>query len=80
MATPPPPRACKVEIEKAALEIVEANYGAGRDDLVQAVSRTFGFASTSAQLRAVIAGELERLVANGKLDVRNDMLVMPMAG
>ncbi|MCA9182301.1 MAG: hypothetical protein KDA51_12635, partial [Planctomycetales bacterium] len=36
-----------VEIEHAMLEIVAANYGAGREELIQATSRAFGFVATS---------------------------------
>jgi hypothetical protein len=39
------------EVRVAIAEVVEENYGAERDQLVQAVARLFGFGSTSAQLR-----------------------------
>lgn len=65
------------EIDKAMLEIVAANYGAGEQDLIQAAAREFGFASTSAQLRAVLAEGIKRLVDSGALVRRNDILVLP---
>ena len=64
-----------IEIEQAMLEIVKANYGAGRDDLVEAVSRAFGFASTSSQLRGILLPEIEKLVSKGKLVEQGDLLV-----
>ena len=36
------------EVRVAIAEVVEENYGAERDQLVQAVARLFGFGSTSA--------------------------------
>lgn len=64
------------EIDHAAIEIVRANYGASRGELVQALSRTFGFASTSAQLRAVLEARIDSLIAAGKLAVQGEMLVL----
>src|SRR3546814_16218541 len=48
------------EIRQAVLEIITANYGAGSHDLVLAVSRGFGFLSTSAPLSSE-----EHRVGNG---------------
>lgn len=67
------------EIEQAMVEIVESNFGAARDDLVQAVSRAFGFASTSSQLRSLLLNEIENLVQTGKLAERGDLLVRTKA-
>lgn len=64
------------EIERAVLDIVRANYGAGRTDLLQAASRAFGFASTSAQLRTVLSGVVDRLIDEGKLTAQGEILVM----
>ncbi|HEY1605012.1 MAG TPA: DUF3320 domain-containing protein [Allosphingosinicella sp.] len=64
------------EIKQAAAEIVTANYGAGNDDLIQAVSRVFGFAATSAQLRAVISGAISEMKADGSLLPQGDILIM----
>lgn len=64
-----------IEIEHAMLEIVKANYGAGREDLIQATSRAFGFAATSSQLKAVLAANVDRLIASGRLQSQGDMLV-----
>jgi very-short-patch-repair endonuclease len=65
------------EIEDAALAIVRANYGASRAELVQALSRAFGFASTSAQLKAALGDRIEELVGAGKLVQQGEVLVLP---
>lgn len=64
------------EIVQAALDIVKANYGAGRNDLVQAISRAFGFASTSSQLRSVLCDVIDRMVKEGALVLQGDMLML----
>jgi hypothetical protein len=53
-----------VEIKRT--KVLAANFGAGRDELVQAVSHAFGFSSTSAQLRSVIESSVDALVASAK--------------
>lgn len=63
------------EIEQAMIEIVRANYGAGREELIQAASRAFGFASTSAQLRTILAATVDRLETNGTLQRKDDLLL-----
>jgi very-short-patch-repair endonuclease len=63
------------EIDKSLLDIVDANFGAGADDLVQASARAFGFQSTSSQLRETLNAGVERLVANGTLVEKAGMLV-----
>jgi very-short-patch-repair endonuclease len=63
------------EIEAAAFRIVKANYGASRAELVQALSRCFGFASTSAQLRGVLEGGIDRSLAAGTLSLQGEVLV-----
>lgn len=63
------------EIERAILDIVEANYGAGRHELVQAVARAFGFSATSTQLRAVLSASIEQMIIDQSLIVRGEMLM-----
>lgn len=63
------------EIDHTLLMIVEANFGAGRDDLVQAASRAFGFAATSAQLREVLQSGIVRLETSGALTAKGDLIV-----
>jgi very-short-patch-repair endonuclease len=64
------------EIRQAVVDIVKANYGAARQDLVLAVSRSFGFLSTSAQLRTAIESAIDGALAAGDLEVRSDLLVL----
>jgi very-short-patch-repair endonuclease len=67
------------EIDEAVLRLVDENFGAGRDDLVQAVSRVFGYAATSAQLRQVLMDGLDRLVGCGALIEKGQLLVREKA-
>jgi very-short-patch-repair endonuclease len=62
------------EIRAGAIQIVAANSGASPSDVVTAVSRALGFASTSAQLRAVIEQQLESLVCTGVFTQREGKL------
>jgi very-short-patch-repair endonuclease len=55
------------EVKVAIAEVVEDNYGAERDQLVQAVARLFGFGATSAQLREIVEGALADLLDSGQL-------------
>jgi very-short-patch-repair endonuclease len=64
------------EVAVAIVELIETNYGAERDQLVQAVARLFGFGTTSAALREVVDGVLthllqqERIRSDGRLLTR----------
>ncbi len=62
------------EIEKALIDISSRNFGATRDQLVQAVSRALGFKATSAQMREVIIEVLAQALDKGVL-VQHDALV-----
>ena len=66
-----------VEIDLALTKAVAENFGAGRGELVTAVARAFGFATTSAQLRSVLEGRIQSLVDSGALVAKGDMLAMP---
>jgi hypothetical protein len=55
------------EVMAAIVQVVEENYGAERDKLVQAVARLFGFGSTSVQLREVVERALTDLLDSGRL-------------
>ncbi len=57
------------EIKVAIGQVVEENYGAEQDQLVQAVARLFGFGSTSAQLRDVVESALTELLGSGRLRI-----------
>jgi hypothetical protein len=63
------------EIDKSLIDIVDANFGAGVDDLIQASARALGYASTSSQLRATLSAGVERLLADGNLVEKAGMLV-----
>jgi hypothetical protein len=66
-----------MELDVAALAIIDANFGARRDELVLATARDFGFAATSAQLRAVIEARIDALTAAGVLALKDGLLVRP---
>jgi hypothetical protein len=55
------------EVKAAIGRVVEENFGAEQDQLVQAVARLFGFGSTSAQLREVVKSALTDLLDSGRL-------------
>jgi len=63
------------EIDAALLGIVAENFGAARAELAPAAARSFGFAATSAQLRAVLESRIDNLVASGRLRVKDGLLV-----
>ncbi|MEA2917098.1 MAG: hypothetical protein QOJ15_9179 [Bradyrhizobium sp.] len=63
------------EIDKSLVGIVDANFGAGVDDLIQTSARAFGYLSTSSQLRATLSTGIERLKVNGTLVEKAGMLV-----
>ena len=64
------------EVAFAIVQVIETNYGAERDQLVQAVARLFGFGTTSAPLREVVDGvvtdllQQERIRSDGRLLTR----------
>lgn len=65
-----PPR----EVEVSLLALLDANFGAKREELILAAARLFGFASTSAQLRGVIEAGLEVLAAEGAIQIADDQV------
>ncbi|MDU6375818.1 MAG: acyl-CoA thioester hydrolase [Bradyrhizobium sp.] len=65
------------EIKAAIIQVVQQNYGAEDDQLVQAVARLFGFGSTSAQLRDAVQGSLRELLEAGQLRREGDMVSKP---
>lgn len=67
------------EIEDAALNIVRTNYGASRTELTQALARTFGFAATSAQLRATLGKQIDKMIDAGQLVQQGEVLALPSA-
>jgi len=63
------------EIEVAIRATVAENLGAATGELIQSVARQFGFKATSTQLRDLIQGVLDGLVAKGDLTTRGELLV-----
>jgi very-short-patch-repair endonuclease len=64
-----------LEIDAALLKVVDDNFGAGRDELIQAAARLFGYAATSAQLRNILGEGVSRLLADGRLIIMGERLV-----
>lgn len=64
------------EIRSAALAVVRTNFGATSDQVIQAVSRSLGFKSTSSQLRAVILAVVEDALNTGALRDQAGVLVV----
>ena len=56
------------EIREALRRLVAAHYGGAVEDLATGVARLFGFKATSAQLKAVIEAQIERLLQEGELE------------
>lgn len=64
------------EIAAAMLATIERNFGAGREELVTATARLFGYAATSAPLRAVLEAQIDRLAADGRVRDEAGRLVL----
>ncbi|HWH60444.1 MAG TPA: DUF3320 domain-containing protein [Terriglobales bacterium] len=62
------------EIDAGILSVIRRSMGGTTEQLVQVVSRMLGFKSTSSQLRDLINGRKQSLVANGKLTESDGML------
>lgn len=62
------------EIDAAILDIARNNFGATRDQMVQATSRMLGIKVTSATVRAVIEQQIDEAVASGALVLQGDIL------
>jgi hypothetical protein len=54
---------------------VKQNFGALPEEIVQTVSRSFGFRSTSAQLREAILAQVRALTSLGQLAVKGDLVI-----
>jgi very-short-patch-repair endonuclease len=65
------------ELTRAIVSTVDDNFGAPRDELIQAVSRLLGYQSLSAQLRQCIALQLDRALESGLLVERDGLIVSP---
>jgi hypothetical protein len=65
------------EIDAAILKSVDDNFGAARDELAQDISRRFGFAATSTQIRAVIEARVDFLLSGKGLILKGELLTRP---
>ncbi|GAA0547357.1 DUF3320 domain-containing protein [Rhizomicrobium palustre] len=63
------------ELRAAILQVVQANFGATPDQVIQFVSRNLGFKATSAQLKSVIDAAISRGISSRDLVVQNELLV-----
>ncbi|CAA2137671.1 DUF3320 domain-containing protein [Methylobacterium bullatum] len=63
------------EVRAAIREIVEISFGATPDEIVQAAARLLGFRTTGAQIKELIAGQIEVLKGEGALVPQGAMLV-----
>jgi very-short-patch-repair endonuclease len=64
-----------MEIDEGLVAVIESSFGATTDEAVNAIARGLGFKSTSSQMRDVIVSRIELLRAEGRLQVRDGMLV-----
>jgi very-short-patch-repair endonuclease len=65
------------EIDAAILMSVDHNFGAPREELTQDISRRFGFAATSAQIRAAIEARIDFLLGENSLTLKGELLTRP---
>jgi very-short-patch-repair endonuclease/DNA polymerase III delta prime subunit len=63
------------EIQAAILQVSGSHYGATGGEIALEVGRMLGFQATGARLRTLIETEVERLLANGRLDRQGPSLV-----
>lgn len=64
------------EIDLGILTLVEENFGATEDEVVQALSRQLGYRSTSAQLRDAIGKRIAILKSSGRLKLEDHILAL----
>lgn len=64
----------QAEIQVAVRAVVQASFGATRDEAQIGAARLFGFKATSAQLKAVIDRGIDAMIAAGDLVERDGLL------
>lgn len=64
-----------MEVDEGILSILEAGFGATDDETVNAIARGLGFRSTSSQLKEFVKARIGSLMAEGKVQVRDSMLI-----
>ncbi|HEV2652882.1 MAG TPA: DUF3320 domain-containing protein, partial [Rhizomicrobium sp.] len=62
------------EVDAAVMQLVAANYGAGREGLITGLARAFGFGVTSAALREVFDGRITALIQDSQLLEANGLI------
>jgi len=62
------------EIEAAAIDLLNKNFGATTSQIVQAVARGFGIRNTSAQVWAAIEGVIKKTIQEGRLIEQDGLL------
>lgn len=67
------------EIRKAIVAIIEANFGAERDNLPTEVARLLGFQATSSALREVIEAQIMHLITENQLNQTENQLNLQAA-
>jgi very-short-patch-repair endonuclease len=63
------------EVQAAMLALIDANYGAQREELVVATARLFGFLSTSSQLRGAIDAVIDDMLQRSVLSLEGAQLI-----
>ena len=64
------------EIELAIHNVIRRNFGASVDEIVLAVSRSFGFKATSSQIREMIRNRTDSMVSKGVLARQGENLIL----
>nr|WP_315217944.1 DUF3320 domain-containing protein [uncultured Duganella sp.] len=64
------------EIELAVHNVIKNNFGASMDEIVLAVSRSFGFKATSSQIREMIRNRTDSMVSKGVLARQGENLIL----
>ena len=66
-----------VELEAAVEQVASRHLGINASDAVVRASRLLGFLATSGQIRELLSQAIQTLVADGKLELRNERLYLP---
>ncbi len=68
------------EIRAGVADIVRENFGAREEEIINAVLRRLGYATSSANLRDVVESAVQKMRATGVLAGHGDLLMMVDAG
>jgi hypothetical protein len=64
------------EIRAGVVDVVRENFGARSDEIIAAVLRRMGYATSSANLRDAVEAVIHKMRANGTLTLHGDLLVL----